>query len=80
MMLLSLDKRVQASTGLKFALQAIKADIILDRKLTSSITQMKKDIEQAAPTCLDPIITSTAEYPYVGIDAVRTAIMQACRW
>jgi len=81
MMLQSLDERVQASAGLKFTLQAIitKADTIPDQKLTSSIAQMMKDIAEAAPTCLNPIVTSTAKYPYVGIDAVRDAIMQACQ-
>ncbi|KAF9784917.1 P-loop containing nucleoside triphosphate hydrolase protein [Thelephora terrestris] len=81
MMLQSLDERVQASAGLQFTLQAIitKADTIPDRKLSSSITQLKKDIAQVAPTCLDPIVTSTAKYPYTGINAVRNAIMQACQ-
>ena len=81
MMLRSLDERVQASAGLEFTLQAVitKADILPDHKLASSITKMRKDIAEAAPTCLDPIITSTAKYPYVGIDAVRNAIMQACQ-
>lgn len=82
MMLHSLDERVQASAGLNFTFQAIitKADVIPDIKFASSIAQMKKDIAEAAPTCLDPIITSTAKYPYIGIDAVRNAITQACRW
>ena len=81
MMLQSLDERVQASAGLKFTLQAIitKTDRIPDGKLADSIRQMKKDIAEAAPTCLDPIITSAAKYPYVGIDAVQDAIMEACR-
>jgi len=81
MMLQSLDERVQASAGLKFTLQAIitKADTIPNRKLADSIVQMRRDIAEAAPTCLDPIITSTAKYPYTGIDAVRNAIMQACQ-
>ena len=81
MMLRSLDERVQASAGLKFTLQAVitKADTIPCQKLASSIAQMKNDIAEAAPTCLDPIITSTAKYPYTGINAVRTAIMQACQ-
>ena len=81
MMLQSLDERVQASAGLKYTIQAIitKADTISDRKLASSIAQMKEDIAGAAPTCLDPIITSTAKYPFTGIDAVRNAIMQACQ-
>ena len=81
MMLQSLDERVQASAGLQFTLQAVitKADTIPDWKLASSIIQLRKDIAEAAPTCLDPIITSTAKYPYTGIDAVRSAIMQACQ-
>lgn len=81
-MLHSLDERVQASAGLKFTLQAIitKADMIPDTKFASSIAQMGKDIAAAAPTCLDPIITSTAKYPYIGIDAVRNAITQAGEW
>jgi len=81
MMLQSLDERVQASAGLKFTLQAVitKVDTISDRKLASSIAQMRKDITEAAPTCLDPIVTSTVRYPYIGINAVRNAIMQACQ-
>lgn len=81
MMLQSLDERVQASAGLKFTLQAVitKVDTIPDWKLASSVAQMKKEIAEAAPTCLDPIITSTAKYPYVGINAVRNAIIQACQ-
>jgi GTP-binding protein len=80
MMLRSLDERVQASAGLEFTLQAIitKTDTIPDRKLASSIARMRGDIAETAPTCLDPIITSTAKYPYIGIGAVRNAIMQAC--
>jgi GTP-binding protein len=82
MMLRSLDERVQTSAGLKFTLQAIitKADMIPESKFASSIAQMRKEIAEAAPTCLDPIITSTAKYPYIGIDAARNAITQACQW
>jgi len=81
MMLQSLDERVQASAGLKFTLQAIitKSDTIPGRSFASFIAQMRKDIAEAAPTCLDPIITSTAKSPYIGIDAVRNAIAQACQ-
>ena len=81
MMLQSLDERVQASAGLKFTLQAVitKVDTILDRELTNSIARMRGEIAEAAPTCLEPIITSTAKYPYIGINAVRDAIMQACQ-
>lgn len=81
MMLQSLDESVQASAGLKFTLQAIitKADTIPSRSFASVIAQMKKDIAEAAPTCLDPIITSTLKSPYIGIDAVRNAIAQACQ-
>ena len=80
MMLQSLDERVQASAGLKFTLQAVitKVDTIPDRKLATSIARMKKEIAEAAPTCLDPIVTSTAKYPYIGINGVRNAIIQAC--
>ena len=82
MMLRSLDERVQSSAGLKFTLQAIitKVDVIPHNKFASSIAQMRKDIAEAAPTCLDPIITSTAKYPYIGINAARNAIAQACQW
>ena len=81
MMLQSLDERVQASAGLKFTLQAVitKVDIIPDRELANSITQMREEIAEVAPTCLDPIITSTAKHPYIGINAVRDAIIQACQ-
>ena len=81
MMLQSLDERVQASAGLKFTLQAIitKADTIPDRKLATSIAQMREDIAEAAPTCLSPIITSTAMYHYIGINAIRNAIVEVCQ-
>lgn len=82
MMLHSLDERVQATAGLKFILQAVitKADMIPENKFASSIAQMREAIAGAAPTCLDPIITSTAKYPYIGIDAVRNTITQASQW
>ena len=58
MMPQSLDERVQTTAGFRFALQAIitKADTIPDRDLASSIAQMKKDVAEAAPTHLDPIV------------------------
>lgn len=81
MMLQSLDERIQASAGLKFTLHAIitKADTIPDGKLASSIAQIREDVAEAAPTCLDTIVTSVAKYPYIGVDAVRNAITQACQ-
>ena len=81
MMLRSLDERVQASAGLKFTLQAVitKVDTILDRKFSNSIPQMRKDIIEAAPTCLEPILTSTAKHAHTGIGMVQDAIVQACQ-
>ncbi|KAF9644521.1 P-loop containing nucleoside triphosphate hydrolase protein [Thelephora ganbajun] len=80
-MIQSLDERVQASTGLKFTLQAIitKAGMIPEWRLASSITQVRKDIAGTTPTCLDPIITSTARCPYIDTDAVRNATTQVCQ-
>ncbi|KAF9645001.1 hypothetical protein BDM02DRAFT_3102028, partial [Thelephora ganbajun] len=75
MMLQSLDERIQASVGLKFT----KTDTIPYRKLASSIGQLREGIAEAAPTCLGLIITLTAKYPHVGIDAVRNAIMHVCQ-
>ncbi|KAF9645006.1 hypothetical protein BDM02DRAFT_3190108 [Thelephora ganbajun] len=81
MMLQSLDERVHAPAGLKFTLQAVitKAATTPDRKLASSIGQMRKGIAEATPTCLDSIITSAAKYLYVGTDAVQDAVMQVCQ-
>ena len=81
MMLRSLDEQVQTSAGLKFTIQAIitKADTIPRNTFASSISQMRKEIAEAAPTCLEPIITSTAKYPYFGIDTARDAITRACQ-
>lgn len=80
MMLRALDEQCQSSAGLKFTLQAVitKADTIPVGKINTHIPKMKRDIFEAAPTCLPTIITSAGEHPFFGVEEVRKAITEAC--
>lgn len=80
MMLSSLDEQCQASAGLKFTVQGIitKVDTLRDSELSKAIKSIQKDIFDAAPTCLPPIITSALEQPHYGVDQVRQSILEAC--
>jgi len=63
-----------------FTLQAIitKADTIPIANLEEVIGKIKKDIWEAAPLCLPPIVTSAEMRPPFGVDLVRQNIAQAC--
>ncbi|KAF9554950.1 P-loop containing nucleoside triphosphate hydrolase protein [Agrocybe pediades] len=63
-----------------FTLQAIitKADTVPIANLEQVIAGMKKDIWEAAPLCLPPIVTSAEMRPPFGVDLVRQNIAQAC--
>lgn len=63
-----------------YTLQSIitKADCIPDSSLGKVIPQIQKQIWEAAPLCLPPIITSAVMRPSFGIDAVRANIAEAC--
>ncbi|KAI0326993.1 P-loop containing nucleoside triphosphate hydrolase protein [Cubamyces sp. BRFM 1775] len=80
MMLSSLDEQCQASAGLKFTVQGIitKVDTLRDNEISKAIKSIQKDIFEAAPTCLPPIITSALEQPHYGVDQVRRSILEAC--
>ncbi|KAJ6568407.1 P-loop containing nucleoside triphosphate hydrolase protein [Mycena vulgaris] len=63
-----------------YTLQAIitKADSIPDKSLGQVIPTIQKQIFEAAPLCLPPIITSAVMRPMFGIDKVRANIAEAC--
>ncbi|KAJ7780131.1 P-loop containing nucleoside triphosphate hydrolase protein [Mycena maculata] len=63
-----------------YTLQSIitKADCIPDKSLGQVIPKIQKQIWEAAPLCLPPIITSAVMRPMLGIDAVRANIAEAC--
>jgi len=82
-MLQDLDQQCQSSEGQKFTVQAIitKLDLLTtvnDSTATDQLKKIQKDIFDAAPTCLPPILTSTVKYPYLGIREVRQSIVEAC--
>ncbi|KAJ6580837.1 P-loop containing nucleoside triphosphate hydrolase protein [Mycena capillaripes] len=63
-----------------YTLQSIitKADCIPSQSLGEVIPKIRKQIWEAAPLCLSPIITSSMMRPAFGIDAVRANIAEAC--
>lgn len=63
-----------------YTLQSIitKADCIPNQSLGQVIPKIQKQIWEAAPLCLPPIITSAVMKPMFGIDAVRANIAEAC--
>jgi GTP-binding protein len=64
-----------------FTLQSIitKADCIPIPQVSQVLEKMRKEIWEAAPLCLPPIITSAAMSPPFGVDEVRQNIVEACR-
>jgi GTP-binding protein len=79
-MLQSLNAQCLASAGSRFTLQAIitKADAISSEEVSEVIPKMRKQIFEAAPVCLPPIITSAFMKPQFGIEETRKSIMEAC--
>ncbi|KAG6811227.1 hypothetical protein H0H92_008444 [Tricholoma furcatifolium] len=63
-----------------FTLQAVitKADCIPSSKVPETIAQLRRDIWEAAPLCLPPIITSATMSPPFGIEELRKNIAEAC--
>ncbi|KAJ3501519.1 hypothetical protein NLJ89_g9302 [Agrocybe chaxingu] len=63
-----------------FTLQSVitKADDVPVDSLQTNLLQIKKDIWQAAPLCLPPIITSAEMKPPFGIEELRKNIESAC--
>ncbi|TCD69075.1 hypothetical protein EIP91_008973 [Steccherinum ochraceum] len=82
-MLQDLDARCQSSQGQKFTLQAVitKLDLLTSedqKQAATRLQQTTQDIFKFAPTCLPPILTSTARHPPIGIDTLRQSIAEAC--
>ncbi|KAJ6485536.1 P-loop containing nucleoside triphosphate hydrolase protein [Mycena sanguinolenta] len=63
-----------------YTLQAIitKVDCIPAQSLGEVIPKIQKQIWEAAPLCLPPIITSAMMHPPFGIDGVRRNIADVC--
>ncbi|KAJ6621474.1 P-loop containing nucleoside triphosphate hydrolase protein [Mycena sp. CBHHK59/15] len=63
-----------------YTLQAVitKADCIPSQAMGTVIPQIQKQIWEAAPLCLPPIITSATMRPMFGIEQVRANIREAC--
>jgi GTP-binding protein len=55
-----------------------KADTIPSNEMRTAIANIRKQIQEAAPMCLPPIITSTEMNPPFGIGQVRENIVEAC--
>lgn len=64
----------------KFTLQAVitKADTLDVDELRPALESIRKQIWQAAPLCLLPIITSAIMSPPFGIDKLRQNVIDAC--
>ncbi|KAJ7173452.1 P-loop containing nucleoside triphosphate hydrolase protein [Mycena filopes] len=63
-----------------YTLQAIitKADCIPSHSLGEVLPKIHKQIWEAAPLCLPPLLTSAMMKPSFGIDQVRSNIAEAC--
>jgi GTP-binding protein len=64
----------------KYTIQSIitKVDCIPTESLGQVIPKMQKQIWEAAPLCLPPILTSAMMRPMHGIHAVRKNIADVC--
>ncbi|EIN03903.1 P-loop containing nucleoside triphosphate hydrolase protein [Punctularia strigosozonata HHB-11173 SS5] len=80
MMLESLNAKTHANAGTRFSLQAIvtKVDAIPLEDVKPTLAKIRQGIWEAAPLCLPAIVTTAAKHPYIGIDAVRKSIVEAC--
>ncbi|KAG5723638.1 putative GTP-binding protein engB [Termitomyces sp. T112] len=80
-MLIHLSTKLIDDRGIQpFTLQAVitKADCIPGDKVSETIAQLRKDIWEAAPLCLPPIVTSATMSPPFGLDEMRKNIADAC--
>ena len=79
-MLADLGGRCMASGGTLFTLQAVitKIDAIPLTDVKSRLQTMQKEIFEAAPACLPPVITAAAKHPRLGIEELRASIVEAC--
>lgn len=78
-MLQHLDEKCQGSES-NLTLQAVitKADTVPSKDLSSRISKMRQQINEASMNCLPPIITSSNTSPPFGIEEVRKSIVEAC--
>jgi GTP-binding protein len=79
-MLRTLNERCLATSSVAFTLQAVitKADAIPPEDIEQVIPKIRRQIFEAAPTCLPPIITSALMRPQFGIEETRRSIVEAC--
>ncbi|PBK98956.1 P-loop containing nucleoside triphosphate hydrolase protein [Armillaria gallica] len=65
----------------RYSIQAVitKSDAILPDEVKDVISQLRKDIFDAAPFCLPPIITSAKIIPPFGIKELRKNIVECCQ-
>ncbi|KAK0497434.1 P-loop containing nucleoside triphosphate hydrolase protein, partial [Armillaria luteobubalina] len=65
----------------RYSIQAVitKSDAILPDEVKDVISQLRKDIFDAAPFCLPPIITSAKMIPPFGIKELRKNIVECCQ-
>lgn len=79
-MLSDLGARCLSSGGTHWTLQAVitKIDAIPLAEVKPTLKTMQKDIFDAAPTCLPPLVTAAAKHPRLGIEEMRKNIVDAC--
>lgn len=80
LMLSDLSERCMSSGGTRWTLQAVitKIDELPLSEVKSTLHDMQKDIFEAAPACLPPVVTAAAKHPRLGIDIMRASIVDAC--
>lgn len=80
MMLQMLASKMIQDGVQKFTLQAVitKADTLNVDELRPALETIRKQIWQAAPLCLLPIITSATMSPPFGVDKLRQNVSEAC--
>ncbi|KAG2011292.1 hypothetical protein CC2G_011433 [Coprinopsis cinerea AmutBmut pab1-1] len=81
-MLQHLSQKLISTDGTQpWTLQSVitKADLVPTSQLSNTISRMRKEIFEASPLCLPPLITSCEMNPPFGIEKVRENIAQACQ-
>jgi GTP-binding protein len=80
-MLQHLSTFLISETGTQpFTLQSVitKVDLVPPGQLAKALAGMRKEIFEAAPLCLPPILTSCEMNPHFGVGQVRENIASAC--
>jgi GTP-binding protein len=79
-MLESLAEKITSHGGSRHTLQAVltKADTLPLSEVRTALKRIRQDIFDAAPVCLPPIVTSVIKHPMLGVEDVRSSIVDAC--